>query len=347
MVRENIENEIFQRALETFKKNVALPIDIELEAFEQNYNLDLKADKLLKIVAHGTELHFYAEVKANITKAGIALILLQRAKLPYQLLLITRYVTGQMAEQLKQDGIQFIDTAGNAYINQPPLYLFVKGNRPDDIFRQAPIKRAFKPTGLKVIFAFLCNPGLEDKTYRDIAAAADVALGTVGWIIRDLKDLGYLLDMGKKGYKLIQKENLFKRWLTDYPEKLRPKLLIGHFRGTQDWWQGKTLNPMYAQWGGEVAAADLTKYLKPKVITIYTTPQQLNPLLIENRLKKDPGGDIEILKRFWTPLEIWQYEDTVHPLLIYADLIATGNQRNIETAKVIYEQYIVRCIRED
>lgn len=345
MVRKNIENEILQYALEVFKKNVALPVDIEKEADVTLQNL--KADWLLRITVQGTELRFYAEVKTNITKAGIGMILLQKAKFPYQTLLVTRHVTAQMAEQLKQDDIQFIDTAGNAYINQPPLYIFVKGNKPPDIFRHPPLKRAFKPAGLRVIYAFLCNPGLENKTYRDIAEVADVALGTVGWIIRDLKEMGYLLDMGKRGYKLIQKENLLKRWLTDYPEKLRPKLVLGHFRGPYDWWQQKTLNPVYAQWGGELAAAKLTKYLKPEVITIYTTPQQLKPLLIENRLKKDPEGDVEILNRFWTPLETWQYEDMVHPILVYADLMATGNQRNIETAKMIYEQYLVRHIRED
>lgn len=345
MVRKNIENEILQCVLEVFKKNVALPVDIEKEADVTLQNL--KADWLLRITVQGTELRFYAEVKTNITKAGIGMILLQKAKFPYQTLLVTRHVTAQMAEQLKQDDIQFIDTAGNAYINQPPLYIFVKGNKPPDIFRHPPLKRAFKPAGLRVIYAFLCNPGLENKTYRDIAEVADVALGTVGWIIRDLKEMGYLLDMGKRGYKLIQKENLLKRWLTDYPEKLRPKLVLGHFRGPYDWWQQKTLNPVYAQWGGELAAAKLTKYLKPEVITIYTTPQQLKPLLIENRLKKDPEGDVEILNRFWTPLETWQYEDMVHPILVYADLMATGNQRNIETAKMIYEQYLVRHIRED
>ena len=58
-------------------------------------------------------------------------------------------------------------------------------------------------------------------------------------------------------------------------------------------------------------------------------------------------GDVEILERFWQPEEAWPYEDMVHPILVYADLIATGNQRNIETAKVIYEQYIVRLVRED
>lgn len=345
MIRKNIENEILQYAIEAFKKNVALPVEIEKEAEVTVQNL--KIDRLLRIMVQGTELRFYAEVKTNITKAGIGLILLQKAKFPYQILLVTRYVTAQMAEWLKQDNIQFIDTAGNTYINQPPLYIFVKGNKPLDIFCHAPLKRAFRPSGLRVIYAFLCNPGLENKTYRNIAEVADVALGTVSWIIRDLKEMGYLLDMGKRGYKLIKKEDLLNRWVINYPEKLRPKLVLGHFRGSYDWWKQKTLNPIYAQWGGEVAAAKLMKYLKPQVITIYTTLQQLNPLLIENRLKKDPEGDIEILNRFWVPLEMWQHEDMVHPILIYADLMATGNKRNIETARMIYEKYLIRHIRED
>jgi hypothetical protein len=156
-----------------------------------------------------------------------------------------------------------------------------------------------------------------------------------------------LLDMGKRGQRLIQKENLLQRWVTAYPEQLRPKLTLGRFRGEYGWWQQKTLDPFKAQWGGEVAAAKLTQYLQPQIITIYATPQELDQLLIKNRLKRDQTGDVEILKRFWKPAEIWKYEDLVHPILIYADLLATGNERNIETAKMIYDQHIVQLIRED
>jgi hypothetical protein len=153
--------------------------------------------------------------------------------------------------------------------------------------------------------------------------------------------------MGKRGKKLTQKENLLQRWATTYPEQLRLKLLLGRYKGEYGWWQQRRLDPLIAQWGGEIAAARLTHYLKPEIITIYTTTQQLNQLLLENRLRKDPAGDVEILERFWKPAEMWQYEDMVHPILVYADLLATGNPRNIETAKMIYEQHIIRLIRED
>lgn len=76
-------------------------------------------------------------------------------------------------------------------------------------------------------------------------------------------------------------------------------------------------------------------------------PQELNQFLTENRLRKDQTGDVEILKKFWEPPEIWQHEDLVHPILIYADLLATGNERNIETAKMIYDQHIIQLIREN
>jgi len=33
--------------------------------------------------------------------------------------------------------------------------------------------------------------------------------------------------------------------------------------------------------------------------------------------------------------------------LVYADLMATGDQRNIEAAEMIYEKYIGRLVREN
>jgi hypothetical protein len=338
------ENEFLQLALEALRNN--LPGHAEIKNIKPLRAPRLRADYLLRIVIKGKEIRYYAEIKANVTKADKLLLMMRKGEFDHPLLLVTKYINTQLADDLKQNGTEFIDTAGNAFINQPPLYIFVKGNKPD-IVKAPPLKRAFKPAGLKVIYAFLCNPGLENKTYREIAAETGVALGTVDWIMRELKELGFLLDMGKRGQRLIQKENLLQRWITAYPEQLRPKLTLGRFRGEYGWWQRKTLDPFKGQWGGEVAAAKLTQYLQPQIITIYVTPQEIDQLLIKNRLKRDQTGDVEILKRFWKPPEIWKYEDLVHPILIYADLLATGNERNIETAKMIYDQHIVQLIRED
>jgi len=345
---KNKEEVLYDRAIETFKRNVPAHVEIEKLEVEPRLEHGLRPDYLLRVKVYGQEKHYYAEIKTAITENNRLLLQRYQDELKHPVLLIAQYVNPIMAEQLKQDGIEFIDIAGNAFINNLPVYIFIKGNRLQHVAKLTLIKGAFRATGLKMIYAFLCNPGLENKTYREIATTTDVALGTVNKIMEELEDLGFLLDMGKRGKKLIKKENLLQRWITAYPEQLKPKLFMGRYRGREDgWWNPKTLDHLKAQWGGEIAAARLTGYLQPEIITIYIAHEHWAETLLDNKLGIDPKGNVEILKRFWKQDENWQYKELVHPILIYADLIATGNQRNIETAKMIYEQHIVRLIRED
>lgn len=343
------EDYIFQAALQAAKKNFAFTVDFVVEETEEHLNRDLRVDKVIKMVTYDREIRFFVEIKANVNNATIAQLFILKERLGCPLLLVTTNVRGQIAEKLKLQGIQFIDAAGNTYINQPPIYIFVNGNRLPETFRQNPRKQAtLKPTGLKVIFAFLCNPGLENKPYREIAEVAGVALGTVGWVMKDLKDLGYLMPLKRvmQKFKMIQKEDLLNQWVNNYQEKLRDRLILGHFRGPDGWWQKLNFENAKWEWGGEVAAAKLTKYLKPQLVTIYTDPFDLNELLLKNKLERDNDGDIEAIRRFWKPLNTYETGDTVHPILIYADLMTTGNQRNIETAKEIFERYVIRYLRE-
>jgi hypothetical protein len=183
--------------------------------------------------------------------------------------------------------------------------------------------------------------------YRDIADAADVALGTVGWVITDLKEMGRLVEMGKKRRRLKGLKKLFDRWVEAYPEQLRPKLLIGKYTTTEPvWWKNIKLQELGAYMGGEIAAEYLTHYLKPEIKTVYVRKRSQD-LQLAFRMRKDPDGEIELLKAFWNVGYDWIDKKIVHPILIYADLLATGDPRNIETAEMIYEKDIAEHLRED
>ena len=345
MQNKNTEREILQKAVEEFQKAAKLNVQVQ----ESNYDFDT----ILGIRMQGIELDFAAEVKNRVTPATLGLIVRQLRKLPRRTLLVTRYVTPQLADQMREVDIHFIDTAGNAYINEPPLFILVKGNRVLDKDHKERPTRAFQPKGLQVLFALLCNcnDGLVNKPFRHIAQQANAALGTVGWVMRDLRKMGYLVDMGKRGRRLVRRKELLDRWVATYPEQLRPKQLLGSYTADDiHWWEKQELTDLGAYWGGEVAAAHLTKYLRPAVVTIYA--KEPGRLILAHKLKRDPDGNVEILKIFWnfqylrhTPN--LNYADLVHPILIYADLLATGDARNIETAEIIYEQKVARCIRED
>ena len=99
--------------------------------------------------------------------------------------------------------------------------------------------------------------------------------------------------------------------------------------------------------GGEVAAAKLTGYLKPGTVTLYADKHRFGEFVVANRLIKDPQGNIEILERFWPLNNDFGEGDTVHPIIIYADLVAIGDQRTMETARIIYEQHIDKYFRQD
>jgi hypothetical protein len=339
----NIEENIYDLAIEQFNKNKKARLEIEFEERETTANGFL-FDKLVKFNYQKKNLLYYVEIKYNINNAVIALLLQHKKNLKHPILLITRYVNNIKAEELKKNGIQFLDTAGNAYINYGPIYIFVKCNKPPEIYYKNKKQRAFEATGLKVIFALLCNPDLINKPYRYIAEKTDVALGTVGLVVNGLIDLGFIMKMGKMGKQLLKKKELFNRWCIEYNEKLRPKILINKFAGPENWWINKELNPEYTQWGGEVAANKLIKHIKPEEIIIYADYKKYKNFIIRNRLRKDTNGEITILEKFWK-FENNEFKDIVNPILIYADLINIENQRTIETARMIYEKYIDRRIR--
>ena len=138
-----------------------------------------------------------------------------------------------------------------------------------------------------------------------------------------------------------------ERWLTAYPEQLRHKQVIGRYRiaGNDKPMVDIDIQAGEHYWGGEIAAARMTGYLKPQTATIYVTGDP-GKLILKNRMQKDPHGNIEILETFWDHQRFNPNDDMVPPLLVYADLLATGDPRNLETAKIIYEQTIDRLIED-
>lgn len=334
------ENEILKKALGRFEEltNQKTVIKYPVKGF---------GDALIRIP--GLKINAYVEIKLNVTNQTLGAVVHQ-IKTNYteeRIILITRYVTPPIADKLKELDMQFLDTAGNAYFNFPNMFLFIKGNKnKEETVKEKP-SRAFQPAGLQLIYALLCIPGLENKPYRTMAETANIANGAVTWAMKDLKKLGYIVDMGEKGRHLVKKNELLQRWVNLYAELLRPRLIIGRYRTEiKDWWQHENIINLNAQYSGETAAALITKYLKPENHIIFTEENN-GKLLYQLKFKTDPNGNIELLKKFWHFDDEWNNNKFVNPILVYADLLVTGDERNIETAKIIYDKEIIRYIGQN
>lgn len=336
------EQLVLEKAITALYREAGLRLEIiEFEKEQQQ----IRIDAILGIEGY-EPLQFAAEIKQWAQNTNFGAIIEQVKRLPMRGILVADYVNPNMATRLKKEDIQFIDTAGNAYINAEPILIYVRGNKPVDELidkKREEKRRAFTRTGLKVIYAFLCEPELVKAAYRYIAEKADVALGTVGWVIRDLKETGYLVDRGGNGNRRLENYfNLLDKWVETYPGTLRPKQVIGEFNKNPET-DMKTIDIKNydAYWGGEVAGNKYTGYLKPEIDTIYIPDKKKTELIRDLKLFK--GGDkeygnVKLYKPFWK--KPGNYNGYVHPILAYADLIATGDARNIETARMIRDEFI-------
>ena len=311
-------------------------------------------DALVAIDALGNRHIYAAEAKRTATPAtvNVALQQLATAAPDHKPMFIAAYINPRQAQALKERDIAFIDTVGNAYIRAGQVYVYIRGNRPEEpIGATGQATRAFQATGLRVVFGLLHNPALLKANYRDIARATGVAHGTVGWVLTDLREAGYLIEI-KKERRLVRVRQLLGRWIEAYHERLKPKLWLGRYEApTNQWWQTVDLTPYGAVWGGEVAAAKLTRgYLTPQVTTIYA-PRLPPELLLRQQLRKNPDGNVHIFKTFWLdnpePTTQTPPADTTDPLLVYADLLGTGDDRNRETAERIFNEHLVKRFPND
>lgn len=296
-------------------------------------------------------------------------------------LLITEYITPPLAERLKALEIQFIDTVGNAYLKEGKMFLWITGRKPEHEQLQKKQRGAFTAAGLKVMFALICDPELANAPYRTIAEAGGVALGVITPVLEDLRKLGQLA-VAKRNRRLICTKRLLDEWATAYARTLRPRTLLRElitqdFNTWQDW----DLERVNAQWGGEPAASMFAGNLVPGVLTMYVAelPAQLivtyqmtafarmerkagHPVPVHVRLhqrdnaveEKTPGitfytggmnltANVEIRKRFWGAALKTNAPHYIVPFpLIYADLLATGEARCMETARLIYDEHLAR-----
>lgn len=249
------------------------------------------------------------------------------------LLVVAERIFPKIKERFRDKGIAYLEANGNIYINNDEIYLFVDTNAPYKI-RNEKSNRAYTKTGLKVLFHFLLDPELINRTHREIAETVDVGLGNIPQIIDGLKETGYIIALDKRNYVWENKKDLIHRWINAYATELRPKTVIGRFQVPENWRQIR-LNANTTVWGGEPAADILTNYLRPEKYILHTKENTID-LMKRYKLVPNDNGNLEIHEMFWNN----EGTATAPPILVYAELILEGGKRNEEVAKRIFNEFI-------
>ncbi|HEX7035787.1 MAG TPA: type IV toxin-antitoxin system AbiEi family antitoxin [Pseudomonadales bacterium] len=305
--------------------------------------------------AVGAEAEAVLELEGELYQARIRMwaqhspltALIEQIKRHPRGILVADYVGPERADCFREAGVPFIDTVGNAFLRTPHYYVFIKGNprpRPVPGFGKPLQLPCFSNNGARVTFALLCDPELTERSDSDIAHIAGVSVGTVGNVMESLAETDHLED--RQGRRvLIRREDLLDGWVENYPVTLRPTLSLGLYQAEDpDWWKSFDVDRYGGYWGGEIAGAFYTGRDDATEATLYVPKALQVQLLAAAHLRKLPRpagghGTVTMLAPFWRR-HVGPH-GFVHPVLAYADLLASEKPRNILLSRSLYRQHLL------
>ena len=267
-----------------------------------------------------------------------------------RILILAKWIPEVVAQELREAGVDFVDTLGTAYFRHPPqLFIDIRGKRPDARLAPEP-GRIAEAGGLKICHLLLTYPQFLNQPLRVIAEQANVALATAHKVMRELMLARLLLPGPGRERRLGDIKELAETFVRGYALKLRPACLIGRYRHKKNQPAAvldavhQRLQNTQARWAltGGLAAKQLTGHLEPDTITLFVDEQAEQYLKAEPMLP-DRNGNLTLLRLFAeTALgkEAPPKFPLVTPLLVYAELLNDGGPREVETARMIYDKWI-------
>jgi hypothetical protein len=261
-------------------------------------------------------------------------------------LLLASEIGREMGRHLEQRGVLFLDKQGNCNIVLGEAYVArVEGRRV--ALRTPRGQTSMRAAGYKVLFALLVEPELAKAPLRMIADRASASRQAASDALARLVAAG-LVDRHKESHRWVphRKRAALERWLVGYADVLRPALLIGSFRtpdATPDKLEqrivGATATIRAWRWGGCAAGFRLTQHYRGERTVLHI--DELAPEFRRAiKAVPDANGPLVILRFPGPAALLGATPDTVHPLLVYAEMLAEANERVREAAGEIAETYL-------
>lgn len=304
---------------------------------------NIKFDGFLDITTEKENKTFIFETK-RIIKRPIPEQIYILKKNYENFILFAEYINSSIAENLKKKDINFVDCQGNIYINITGfLYVNIQGNIIKKS-KERELTAIFQSKGLQLLFVLLKNDDYLNSTIRKLYPIAGISHGRTVTILKELKEKKYIKEIEKNKWEFTNKKDIFKKWVTNYGERLRPKILSGTYRISEKMRHQvsdilKTNNFKFAFTGG-FGAELLTHYYRANFLDIFISETEINEVVSKLKLLPARDYNLRLFNLFSDEIIFKKNNNIAHPLLVYAELVYHGGDRELETAEMIYEQYL-------
>ncbi|EEY39499.1 type IV toxin-antitoxin system AbiEi family antitoxin [Vibrio mimicus] len=233
-----------------------------------------------------------------------------------------------LVAQSKALNLNFIDLKGNTRIVRKGCYILIQS--PPEVPIQLPVSASMTPGVVRCVFALYAESSLLQSTYQHIAEKSGVSLGMVAKTMTYLKTNQYLSNT-KSNRRLLNLDQLLYEWLLGYKRCIVEKSQRIRLP-TPKRWEDIPVTPD-ATWGGEVSACQLTEYLIPQELLLFSETAPKNyPIAPDNVMT------FLWSKPFWGKTLV--LSEQAKALLATGDLIASHDGRNREVAALLNEKYL-------
>ena len=123
------------------------------------------------------------------------------------------YISDDTARICRQNGVGYIDLAGNCFLNFDQIYVERK-NYPNPAIEKRQVRSIFSPKSGRIVRVMLSNPGRLWRV-QELAKEAKVSLGLASRLKQRLLELEYASEK-ENGLTLSRPGELLKQWADNY-----------------------------------------------------------------------------------------------------------------------------------
>lgn len=313
-------------------------------------------DTCIEITVGGRKRILAVELRRSDPLSRIALDhwMDQRKGSEQDWILLANHVGPKLSRYLREHRINFVDASGNCHLSIDEGHVaYIEGRK-----RSTPAweSQGTGRAGTRIQFALLARPELVTRPVREIASASGASKTAASSVLNRLEREGVIGPTGRDRI-LLRPDALLQRWLTGYVDRLRPRLVLGRYEARTedpdelDRFLGAQLSThgedrfvegsktIRWAWGGAAAEHRLLHYYRGTATVIHFDAP---PSTAAKRLGLAPAreGSITFLG-VPGPLAFQGTQpNVVHPLLIYSELLATGEERARDAASRVRERYL-------
>lgn len=280
---------------------------------------------LLKMTVNGEPITFNIYQAHIHRKESIERYLKRRPKANE--ILFCNHLSDYLRQLCHDSNINYADDSGNVRVMTGNICIFI-GNRP-------PIKQdkshQFMTIGImKCLFALFAEKDLINETYANIASKADISVGMVTKAMKYLIENNHIVK-NKRQRRFLDELELRYEWLKNYDRILARYHQLTTYPPVDNW-EDILLQPGDV-WGGEVAAAQLTKYNRPHEMLLFSRHQPVKYSIGHKELPP-----LKVVKPFWG--ESLKIGKSALALLTMAELLLSKDERNREVAYLINDKHV-------